>query len=65
MANLFINLWHHKKLPDMAKYYNSILDTIGDTPLVKLNDIVSGVKATVLAKVETTNPGNSVKTAWH
>lgn len=45
----------------MAKYYNSILDTIGNTPLVKLNDIVSGVKATVLAKVETTNPGNSVK----
>ncbi len=43
------------------KYYNNILETIGDTPLVKLNSICKDVKATVLAKVETTNPGNSVK----
>lgn len=43
------------------KIYNNILETIGDTPLVKLNRITKGVKATVLAKVETTNPGNSVK----
>ncbi len=41
--------------------YNNILETIGNTPLVKLNRITSGVKATVLAKIETTNPGNSVK----
>jgi len=45
----------------MAKYYNNILETIGDTPLVKLNRIVKNVPCTVLAKVETTNPGNSVK----
>jgi len=45
----------------MLKYYDTILDTIGNTPLVKLNKIVSDVPATVLAKVETTNPGNSVK----
>ncbi len=45
----------------MANYYDNILDTIGNTPLVKLNKIVSKVPATVLAKVETTNPGNSVK----
>lgn len=45
----------------MANYYDNILDTIGNTPLVKLNKIVSKVSATVLAKVETTNPGNSVK----
>ncbi|MCP4442940.1 MAG: pyridoxal-phosphate dependent enzyme [Aureispira sp.] len=45
----------------MAKYYNNILETIGNTPLVKLNKIVENVPATVLAKVETTNPGNSVK----
>lgn len=45
----------------MAKYYNNILETIGNTPLVKLNKIVENVSATVLAKVETTNPGNSVK----
>jgi len=42
-------------------YYNNILETIGNTPLVKLNDIVADVSATVLAKIETTNPGNSVK----
>lgn len=43
------------------KIYNNILETIGNTPLVKLNKLTKGVKATVLAKVETTNPGNSVK----
>lgn len=42
-------------------YFNNILETIGNTPLVKLNKIVENVPATVLAKVETTNPGNSVK----
>jgi cystathionine beta-synthase len=43
------------------KYSENILGTIGGTPLVKLNKVVSGVKALVLAKVETFNPGNSVK----
>jgi cystathionine beta-synthase len=43
------------------KYYNNILETIGNTPLVKLNIVCKDVKALVLAKVETTNPGNSVK----
>lgn len=43
------------------KYYNNILETIGNTPLVKLNKIVKTIDALVLAKVETTNPGNSVK----
>jgi len=43
------------------KYYNNILETIGDTPLVRLNEVCKDIKATVLAKVETTNPGNSVK----
>lgn len=43
------------------KIYNNILETIGNTPLVRLNKITKGVKPTVLAKVETTNPGNSVK----
>jgi cystathionine beta-synthase len=45
----------------MGKYFNNILETIGNTPLVKLNKIVEEVPALVLAKVETTNPGNSVK----
>ena len=42
-------------------YYNNILETIGNTPLVKLNNVTKDIKATVLAKVETTNPGNSIK----
>lgn len=43
------------------KIYNNILETIGNTPLVKLNRVTKGMKGTILAKVETTNPGNSVK----
>lgn len=42
-------------------WYNNILETIGNTPLVKLNVITRDVKGTVLAKIETTNPGNSIK----
>ncbi len=42
-------------------WYNNILETIGNTPLVKLNIIPKEIKATVLAKIETTNPGNSIK----
>lgn len=43
------------------KYANNILETIGNTPLVKLNKVTSEIEALVLAKVETFNPGNSVK----
>ena len=42
-------------------YAQNILETIGNTPMVKLNKIVEGIDATVLAKIETFNPGNSVK----
>ncbi len=42
-------------------WYNNILETIGNTPLVKLNRITKEIPATVLAKIETTNPGNSIK----
>ncbi|GJM28663.1 MAG: cystathionine beta-synthase [Cyclobacteriaceae bacterium] len=42
-------------------YYNSIVDTIGNTPLVRLNKVNLGVKGTILAKVEYFNPGNSMK----
>lgn len=44
-----------------SMWYNNILETIGNTPLVKLNNITKDVPATVLAKIETTNPGNSIK----
>ncbi len=40
---------------------NSILDVIGNTPMVRLNRITRDVQATVLAKIETFNPGNSIK----
>ncbi|MEM7209038.1 MAG: pyridoxal-phosphate dependent enzyme [Pseudomonadota bacterium] len=43
------------------KYYDSIIDTIGDTPLVKLNSVNKGIKGTILVKVEYFNPGNSMK----
>jgi cystathionine beta-synthase len=43
------------------KYYQNILETIGNTPLVKINRITKDIPALVLAKVETTNPGNSIK----
>ena len=43
------------------KYAKNILETIGNTPLVQLNTTTSEVNAMVLAKVETFNPGNSVK----
>ena len=43
------------------KYYNSIIETIGDTPLVKLNSVNKGIKGTILVKVEYFNPGNSMK----
>lgn len=42
-------------------WYNNILETIGNTPLVKLNTVTKSISATVLAKIETTNPGNSIK----
>ncbi|HEY0897374.1 MAG TPA: pyridoxal-phosphate dependent enzyme, partial [Sphingobacteriaceae bacterium] len=42
-------------------WHNNILETIGNTPLVKLNRVTAGVRGTILAKIETTNPGNSIK----
>ena len=42
-------------------YAENILETIGNTPLVKLNKITAEVEGLVLAKVESFNPGNSVK----
>ena len=43
------------------QYAHSILETIGNTPLIKLNKITSEIETLVLAKVESFNPGNSVK----
>jgi len=49
------------KIVIRMKYANTILDTIGDTPLVKMNALVTDIDALVLAKYETFNPGNSIK----
>jgi cystathionine beta-synthase len=43
------------------KYYKNIIELIGNTPLLKLNKLTEGYKATVLAKLESLNPGGSVK----
>ena len=42
-------------------FFNSIIETIGNTPLVKLNKVTRNVKGTILVKVEYFNPGNSMK----
>lgn len=43
------------------RVYDNILQTIGNTPLVKLHKVVSDLPCPVYAKVETFNPGNSIK----
>jgi len=45
----------------MAKIHNNTLETIGKTPLVKLNCITEGLNAQIVAKIEAKNPGGSVK----
>ena len=43
------------------RYYESLVELIGNTPLVKLSSVTAGLTPTVLAKVEYFNPGGSVK----
>lgn len=43
------------------EYFENILGTIGNTPLVKINSITKEIPALVLAKIESVNPGNSIK----
>ncbi|WP_101653100.1 pyridoxal-phosphate dependent enzyme [Brevibacterium ihuae] len=43
------------------KYADSVLDLVGSTPLVRLNSVTRGIRATVLAKLEYMNPGGSIK----
>lgn len=45
----------------MGKIYSDITETIGRTPLVKLNKLAEGVEANVVVKLESANPANSVK----
>ena len=43
------------------KYVNHITELIGNTPLIKLNKIAKSVPGTILAKLESCNPGHSIK----
>ncbi len=45
----------------MHKVYDSILDAVGDTPLIRLKSVTAGLKCTVYAKAEFLNPGGSIK----
>ena len=45
----------------MKEIFNNVLETIGKTPLIRLNKLTTGLKCTVLAKTESRNPGGSVK----
>lgn len=45
----------------MGKIYNNIIETIGKTPLVKLNRIANNIKPNLYVKIEAFNPGGSVK----
>jgi cysteine synthase A len=44
-----------------TRIYKNVLETIGNTPLVRLNHITEGLKCTIVAKLEGRNPGGSVK----
>jgi len=44
-----------------VRYYDNVVELIGNTPLVRLRSVTEGISATVLAKVEYFNPGGSVK----
>lgn len=45
----------------MGRIYNSIIETIGNTPLVRLNRITEGIEPNIFVKIEAFNPGASVK----
>jgi cysteine synthase A len=44
-----------------SRIYNNVLETIGNTPLVRLNHVTEGLRCTIVAKLEGRNPGGSVK----
>jgi cysteine synthase A len=45
----------------MKQIHNNVLETIGKTPLIRLNKLTAGLKCTIVAKAEARNPGGSVK----
>ncbi|MDR2719786.1 MAG: cysteine synthase A [Nitrososphaerota archaeon] len=45
----------------MTKIYDNVLETIGNTPLVKISKLAEGLNATIVGKLEARNPGGSIK----
>ena len=45
----------------MTEIFENVLETIGKTPLVRINKLTEGLKSTILGKLESRNPGGSVK----
>ena len=43
------------------RIFNTVLETIGNTPLVRLNRVTNDLESTIVAKLESRNPGGSVK----
>ena len=58
MTNVYLN---NGKEAIRPKFANNVLELIGNTPLVKLNKVIEPDMAEILAKVESFNPGGSVK----
>jgi len=52
---------YYNKEDSMSRIANNIIELIGGTPLVRLNRVTAGAEATVVAKLESFNPGGSVK----
>lgn len=50
-----------KPRPLREEIFDSVIDAIGDTPMVRLHRVIQGVRADVVAKLEFLNPGGSVK----
>lgn len=50
-----------RKAVENVQYHDSMIELVGDTPLLKLRNVTQGIQATVLAKIEYFNPGGSVK----
>ena len=59
--NLHVKITHHHQAIFMGHIYNNIVETVGRTPLVRLNRVTAGLPATVLLKCEFFNPLGSVK----
>jgi cysteine synthase len=54
-------VWTRKVLSALMKIYDNVLEIIGNTPLIRLNRLIKNPRCTVAVKLESRNPGGSVK----